>query len=626
MKPQQSKILNISNKLSQATMLATTAILMSSVPKTVMAQDSKTFGDALAVPVFEQVDPNGVDLINGYLRIQSPTIVTGTEQARRVTGLQWTGRGWTHLDMPSLWKKDGVYTVNYNGRSEEFKNYKKNYAQKKPISGSTLGCRVEQPSNITSTCTYRGREGDVLVFVGIPNPFITRPDNIGETGYKLGNLAMFGVQQHSDDRGDRYYGLQYGGVYWPIDDTYYKREVTLHATYYSNVDPIARTLKIVTPNHNNDKDEHYLRPKNTTQTITDFTGSVWRYTVNSDREITRIQSPGGAADVNYDYNSKHRVVSVTTADGTWTYSYATPGDFRTVTRTDPDGKQIYVKSHRDKGHVVESRNELGRTTYYTYDDGYRLERITYPEGNRLEFSYDPRGNILTKRQIGKSGQVFTERAIYPTSCEVSPTCNKPIAIIDANGNRTDFEYAPPRTRNILNYFHSGQQTAKAGSSSPTKIILPAPGPGLIRPEVRNVYANESGVLIESSLCKTGSSCAGTSDEVKTMYDYRGTEQTSRRLYSMRVVSNGENLLTCYGYDATGRRISETPPRANLTTCPGVAATYPGATLIPSPNPRVTPTYPGVVGGGTSPGGGGSGGGSGGPPNEEDCGTGGQVCN
>ena len=31
----------------------------------------------LSAPVFQQVDPNGVDLINGYLRVSSPEISVG---------------------------------------------------------------------------------------------------------------------------------------------------------------------------------------------------------------------------------------------------------------------------------------------------------------------------------------------------------------------------------------------------------------------------------------------------------------------------------------------------------------------------------------------------------------------
>jgi hypothetical protein len=67
------------------------------------------------------------------------------------------------------------------------------------------------------------------------------------------------------------------------------------------------------------------------------------------------------------YYDNDKVKTLTNAYGTWNYAYTTPGDYGTTTVTNPLGEQIYVKYHRDKGYVTESRDALNRWTYYAYD-------------------------------------------------------------------------------------------------------------------------------------------------------------------------------------------------------------------------------------------------------------------
>lgn len=610
MKFRQPQILQIANKLRQATMFATVAISLSFTPNTALAQDAQTFGDALAVPVFEQVDQNGVDLISGMLRITSPVRTSGTDAAFRVAGLQWVGKAWSIIDTPSLWKDGSNYIVNYNGRSEEFRGYQDNYAQKKPISGAKLSCSVWQPEDLTSACVYRSRDGDVVLFRGLETPYAPSFPTDGAMGYPFGNLAIRSVSVISRDRGGHQYGATLSSISGNVSifsGLYYGRDVTYKA--YSDSPYSIGFVKIITPNHHSTDDdkEHFLRPKGTIQTFEDETGAQWRYTVNSDRKITKIETPGGAADVSITYDGK--VKSVITADGTWLYNYGNG----TTTVTDPLGQQTLVRYDTNKDYVTEVtevRDGVTRTTSYGYDSGDRLNRITYPELNYVTFAYDARGNVTTKITYPKPGSSVApliESATYPASCEPSPTCNKPLSITDAKGAMTNFEYEVGSTVSATMPGYSAPISIVTGTGKPKKITYPAPVPGAPRPEVRNTYV--SGMLTESSLCASGASCVGTADEVKTTFDYGD----GRMLFGKAVTANGQTLRTCYGY-YNGRVNSVTPPRANLTACPHDASTTPPTSaLAPAPNPRTTPTYPGVAGGGTPPGGGGD------PIDPPDCG-------
>jgi YD repeat-containing protein len=366
------------------------------------------------------------------------------------------------------------------------------------------------------------------------------------------------------------------------------------SSYYANTFTLTlgnQKLVITTPNHGSNKDEHYLRPKGTIQTITDDNGTVWRYTINGDREMTLVDLPGDANDVAFSYDSNHRVTAVDTADGRWTYSYTTPGDYGTTTVINPLGETTYVRYNRDKGYITEHRNALNQTTYYYYDSGERLTQVTYPEGNAVNFQYDERGNILTRTDVPKQGSAtITQTAFYGTGCPNRKTCNRPQYIIDGNGNRTDFEYGPVGTVDEPGYGLI-KWPIPSGNSRPKTVRFPAAQAGGIRPETRNEYF--AWLLTKTSICQTTANCQGTADEVVTTYNFNGTEGTTRLLFEKTVAWNGQTLRTCYSYDDQGRRVSETPPLANLSSCPSNIVASPAANAVApvAAFARTTPTYP-----------------------------------
>lgn len=569
---------------------------LSALPSQVAAQ-AVTYGEPFQIPVFEQVDQNGVDLLSGMLRLTSPTIVRGKDTEPYVVGLQWTGQGWTRMDTPTIWRDGSKYVVNYRGTSEEFGDRSTNYVQKRPRNGSTLSCSIYEPGNLASECTYINRYGDVVHFKGRYSNITPYPGNFGSSSIAWGNIGMVEAKVFSEDNRDRTFGFAYPGD--PSHDYNYYAQIT-YVSYAFNNSSAENWLTMTTPNHDTDSTKHYLRPRGVTQMITDPSGSVWRYTINSDREMTRLDHPGGGGDVTFTYDGNHRVTSVRNPAGLWTYSYSSSGDYGTTTVRSPLNEVTTVNYHRDKQQIRELRDPLGRVTTYAWDPGERLSRIIYPEQNYVAFGYDDRGNPVSQTLGPKpgGGLPITQTAGYDTTCTDRITCNRPKWTADGRGNRTDYEYEPSRTRQI-DLWANQKLTIQTGTGKPIRITSPATSSG-VRPEVRNQYGRGSGSLYRSSTCMTLASCIGTEDEVVTQYSYGSSSPLT--VYEVAVTSKGQTLRTCYGYDSNGNRISETPPNAAVTACPKVTTAAPTAAAIPpvSGSPAVAPTFPDGTGGPTNP--------------------------
>jgi YD repeat-containing protein len=241
----------------------------------------------------------------------------------------------------------------------------------------------------------------------------------------------------------------------------------------------------------------------------------------------------------------------------------------------------YVEYNTDKGYATLVRDPLYRTTTYSYDVSGRMVTMTMPEGNSVVFTYDPRGNVTQKATYAKPGSglgPLIEYAGFDATCTVDIKCNKPNYVIDANGNRTDFEYDVGSQVSITPLYQTQPIYYYTGTGRPTKITLPAPVAGQPRPEFRNVYSN--GVLVETTQCITQSTCAGTADEVKTTFQY---DNDLKVMFGKAITSNGVTLRTCFTYDMVGRRISETEPRADLAACP--------TTIVPSLGPAAAASSP-----------------------------------
>lgn len=233
-------------------------------------------------------------------------------------------------------------------------------------------------------------------------------------------------------------------------------------------------------------------------------------------------------------------------------------------------------------------DQIGRTTNFNYCDpvaaasmpSWQMDRCvvlplidtTDPEGIKSDFKYDGNGNTSEVRRHAKPGSGIADTVVSATfNCADRASCAKPVTATDALGKVTDRTYASG---------HGGALTE----------MLPAPASGGARPLKVFTYSqrypwayNSSGILVQAASpvwvpatetqCQTaaGSSTptcdSGAQQTVKT-YEY-GTAGTADALLvkGVAVSSAGVTLRTCYSYDAFGRKLSETLPNANLSSCP-----------------------------------------------------------
>lgn len=274
----------------------------------------------------------------------------------------------------------------------------------------------------------------------------------------------------------------------------------------------------------------------TTGTYTDAAGNLT--TVTASGSTITIQASGAPARV-YTLSSG-KVTQANIAGVNTSYTYADSGNERTTVRTTPSGFETF-KFYIPTMQLLESTDVFGKKTTWSYNGARQLTSVTRPEGNYVAYQYDARGNVTQTQEIGKggAGSITTSAAFHPT-CSNFKTCNQPNSSTDARGNITNYSYDPN---------HGGVLSVTA----------PAPVGSTPRPETRYTYALVNGSYVPSTIsaCASSSSCAGTTDEVKTVfgYDARG---------NVASISKGDGAgtltaTTTMTYDAVGNRVAVDGP-------------------------------------------------------------------
>ena len=252
------------------------------------------------------------------------------------------------------------------------------------------------------------------------------------------------------------------------------------------------------------------------------------------------------------------------------------------TMTGPLSERVHAEY--ENGFLKRLTTNQGFTQYSWA--GLRPTHFTSPGGNVELLDYDLRGNLWsrTRRAVAGSGDAdiassatfpISVPGSYPTGCDATSQrlCSKPITTTDERGNVTDYTYDPA---------HGGALTV----TRPAAPVRQANGTIVnVRPQTRynyqQLYAgvrNSAGqivnavspvwVLTQESECRTTSSCAGTADEVRTVYEYGPSGSANAlRLRGRTVTDNVTSVRTCFTYDAAGNRISETGPGGAPPTCP-----------------------------------------------------------
>jgi RHS repeat-associated protein len=287
----------------------------------------------------------------------------------------------------------------------------------------------------------------------------------------------------------------------------------------------------------------YAYPSSGVTDITDIGGRVWRAT--STATSVAIRRPGAAADTTSYVLSGGQVTSATVEGVTHTYARTVSGTTATMTVTDPLSHSRVVTSDLTIGRPTALRDELNRTTSFQYDASGRLTRTTLPEGNSSALTYDARGNVTEQRMVAKAGSGLSDivaTAAYPATCTNPKTCDQPTSTTDPKGHVTDYSYDPT---------HGGVLT----------VTRPAASTGGVRPQTRTSYTLTNGEYLPTgvSQCQTGSSCAGTADEVKTAASY----DSNGNVISVSSGDGGGALTATQAmtYDAMGNLLTLDGPLA-----------------------------------------------------------------
>ncbi|MEG3149833.1 hypothetical protein U1769_08030 [Sphingomonas sp. ZT3P38] len=528
------------------------ALLASSAPVSAYAQQAgQKSGDALNAPSYNPVDRNGVDLLSGRFRVQSPVLSMGSGERPATFYFTWSGQGWLP-NTPRLWfDKDWHVIVEYDGVSDEFADATQQtesvplpppgtrlvYTQKKPNVGGALACYFTgglSGNGWLDQCKYTSRNGVTISFMGNLPYSGGYPPNARYDNEAYGNTRTWPAVKFDPAEGTTTYlsdqpvqatvNSNGGDIkIWRPDGytvaktgNYYSQSITFTMTASPS-----RTQSMVVQTQSlngTDNTKSYLRPKNTTQTFTDALGRVTTYTFNSNGDMTQVVSPGGVTAI-ITYDGNHRVTSFTRNGIQWGYSYNFSDSSTgagTTTVTDPANKTKKVTHQAKPGPVTAVIDELNRTTQFAYDSYTRLTDITRPDNDGAHYAYNAQGNITSITTIPKpaiGGTPLVTTAEYEVGCANIRICNNPIRITDPRGNATDFTY-------------------DSASGRPLTITEPA-DPNGIRPQTRNSYTNQSVAywvgntqvfrdtprLTQTSICRTQASCTNSSDEVKTIYSY-----------------------------------------------------------------------------------------------------------
>jgi YD repeat-containing protein len=550
---------------------------------------AQTPGSLAAPPVRSPVDENGVDVVRLIFSTgQTAVSIGGAGNHGLAYGQSFIG-SFTPRDsfVGTLSQSGTVVTAGFGGSSDSF-----------TVSGSSYVSTEGNGATLTHALgfyTYTNRNGVVVRFDDNSNVFYTFWDanlgRISDITYPDGTKVNYFYKIATYCRG----GYEGGICQTPEVSVGRVQSITnsngyqLKFTYANNDDPVATPANfhlwatVASVKAINNAVE-YCNPNadsctltgswptatlgfTTGPTITDALGRTTSYPI-SVGGIYSIRRPGSTSDDVTWTLSGSTVASVTRDGVTYNYTFADAGNVRTTTVTDPNGKTRVYVGDKTTFRISSFKDELNRTTSYTYDSNQRIQRITLPEGNYVQYTYDARGNVKTTTNVAKAGSGLANivtSAAFPSTCTNAKTCNKPTSTTDARGSVTNYTWDTN---------HGGVKTVTA----------PAATAGGIRPKVTYTYATKqayykqsaagspaaSGIneykLTQVDACQTLATYTGgsLSDQVKSTLAWGPqTAGTANNLLPVSVSSgNGTGTLTAttaYTYDNIGNRLTVDGP-------------------------------------------------------------------
>ncbi|MGH6617831.1 RHS repeat domain-containing protein [Sphingomonas sp.] len=288
-----------------------------------------------------------------------------------------------------------------------------------------------------------------------------------------------------------------------------------------------------------------------------------RLGLNGPEEVD--ENATGNPNVSITYYGDGKVHTLTRAGVTDTYTYVLTGNGLDVTRVGPNGVTQTWHVAVDAARVESKTDPLGHTTTYEYDAAKRLTKTIFPEGNQLLSTYDTLGRLVETRIKAKPGSPIADivtTSTYDISCTAASLkyCMKPLYVIDARGNRTDYTYGSDHGEVV-------------------KEQRPAASAGQPRPEINYSYTalyakvrNAAGQLVDAATpvwkltgitsCATAATCPGSAAETRVAITY-GTGNGGLNLLPTQVTASAGNgslsSTTSYDYDAFDNVISVDGP-------------------------------------------------------------------
>jgi RHS repeat-associated protein len=261
---------------------------------------------------------------------------------------------------------------------------------------------------------------------------------------------------------------------------------------------------------------------------TDETGRMTTYGYDDNRNLTFIQSPGGATEYR-SYNDQNQLTSSTDKMGNTTnYTYESSN----LTRIDsPDGTNVQMQYYPN-GKLWKSFDQTGNMTGYAYDQYGNITTVMYPDQSVKSFTCDSLGNIRS----------YTDQETNTTSFEYD------------NLNRLKIETDPLGHTKTYVYWPSGDLHTKTDERgnvttyeydkrhNPTKVT------------------NAAGEIVKFNYRADGkidTKILNIFPLMKYTYDNRG--RLVSEIY-METLS-----ATSYEYDAAGRNTAIIDPNGNRTT-------------------------------------------------------------
>ena len=352
--------------------------------------------------------------------------------------------------------------------------------------------------------------------------------------------------------------------------------------------------------------------------VTDVTGQTTTYGyVGSGftSEIACIKPPGYATcKISNTYNTFNatQLTKQVLADGsTWNFSVACDpnerfpdfGSFDGSCQTGvagpagTGGGYVFTKSSpyafTDANGKTTQYRYSGGNLYNPYDSAYptakgsMLMEATFPEGNKYNATYDMDHYNVRSSQTwtpkpgsGLSPQTESLGFAPCSSPYTRQNCTKPITSMDGKGYVTNFDYygwggvkSEMKPSPVPSSSWTGS-TPAIDKARPLKLYDYVQKYAYIKNSGGSLVAAATPVWLPNSetLCQTvaGSSvaaCDSGAPITVTTYEYGANGTADNLLLRGRVVTSaGVSLRTCYGYDTLNNKISETSPRAGLTSC------------------------------------------------------------